>query len=53
MMDDFLIGEHWSTGKVKAKLVSVLKDLVEEHQVRRNAVTDEVVKQWMTERCIL
>lgn len=46
-------GEHWSTGKVKAKLVSVLKDLVEEHQVRRNAVTDEVVKQWMTERCIL
>lgn len=46
-------GEHWSTGKVKAKLVAVLKDLVEEHQVRRNAVTDEVVKQWMTERCIL
>jgi len=46
-------GEHWSTGKVKAKLVAVLKDLVEEHQERRNAVTDEVVKQWMTERCIL
>ena len=46
-------GEHWSTGKVKAKLVAVLKDLVEEHQMRRNAVTDEVVKQWMTERCIL
>jgi len=46
-------GEYWSTGKVKAKLVSVLKDLVQEHQERRNLVTDEVVKQWMTERCIL
>jgi tryptophanyl-tRNA synthetase len=46
-------GEFWSTGKVKAKLVSVLKDLVQEHQERRNLVTDEVVKQWMTERCIL
>ena len=46
-------GEHWSTGKVKAKLVAVLKGLVEEHMERRNAVTDEVVKQWMTERCIL
>ena len=46
-------GEHWSTAKVKAKLVAVLKELVQEHQERRNAVTDEVVKQWMTERSIL
>ena len=45
-------GEFWSTGKVKAKLVAVLKELVEEHQERRSKVTEEVVLQWMTERCI-
>ena len=46
-------GEHWSTGKVKAKLVAVLKELVQEHQERRSAVTEEVVKKWMSERCIV
>ncbi|KAL7453382.1 hypothetical protein ACHAWC_005057 [Mediolabrus comicus] len=46
-------GEHWSTGKVKAKLVAVLKELVQEHQERRSAVTEEVVKKWMSERCIM
>lgn len=45
-------GEFWSTGKVKAKLVQVLKDLVSEHQARRDDVTEEVVKEWMRERCI-
>merc|ERR1712194_178341 len=45
-------GEFWSTGKVKAKLVEVLKELVKEHQERRNKVTKEVVEKWMTERCI-
>lgn len=45
-------GEFWSTGKVKAKLVEVLKELVKEHMERRNKVTKEVVKKWMTERCI-
>mmetsp|Transcript_10670 Transcript_10670/g.23597 ORF Transcript_10670/g.23597 Transcript_10670/m.23597 type:complete len:768 (+) Transcript_10670:82-2385(+) len=45
-------GEHWSTGMVKAKLVEVLTKLVEEHQERRMVVTEEVVKKWMSERCI-
>ena len=45
-------GEFWSTGAVKAKLVQVLKELVREHQERRTMVTDEVVREWMTERCI-
>ncbi|EED87369.1 probable tryptophanyl tRNA synthetase [Thalassiosira pseudonana CCMP1335] len=45
-------GEFWSTGKVKAKLVQVLKDLISEHQARRDNVTEEVVKEWMRERCI-
>jgi tryptophanyl-tRNA synthetase len=45
-------GEHWSTGAVKARLVRVLKDLVRDHQERRTGVTDEVVRKWMTERCI-
>ena len=45
-------GEFWSTGKVKAKLVDVLKVLLKEHQERRSKVTIEVVREWMTERCI-
>ena len=45
-------GEFWSTGSVKAKLVAVLKELVEEHQERRSKVTQDVVKKWMSERCI-
>lgn len=46
-------GEYWSTGKVKAKLVEVLKKIVEEHQKRRKDITDEVVQAWMKERCLL
>jgi len=45
-------GKFWSTGKVKAKLVSVLKELVTDHQERRSLVTEDVVKEWMEERCI-
>ncbi|CAJ1934823.1 unnamed protein product [Cylindrotheca closterium] len=45
-------GEYWSTGKVKAKLIEVLKELVAAHQERRSKITDEEVKKWMTERCI-
>ena len=45
-------GEFWSTGSVKAKLVQVLKELVSDHQERREKVTDEVVRKWMSERCI-
>lgn len=43
-------GEYWSTGSVKAKLVSVLKELVAEHQERRSKVTEEVIKKFMTNR---
>ena len=46
-------GEYWSTGKVKQKLIEVLKDLVAAHQERRAKVTDEEVRKWMTERSIL
>jgi len=45
-------GEHWSTGTVKAKLVSVLKEIVGEHQKRRVNVTEEVVLEWMKERSL-
>ena len=46
-------GEYWSTGKVKARLVEVLQELVAAHQERRAKVTDEEVRKWMTERSII
>jgi tryptophanyl-tRNA synthetase len=46
-------GEYWSTGAVKRKLVEVLQELVREHQERRAKITDEEVRKWMTERCIV
>ena len=46
-------GEFWSTRVVKDKLVEVLKDLVAAHQERRGKVTEEVVREWMEERCIV
>jgi tryptophanyl-tRNA synthetase len=46
-------GEYWSTGKVKARLIEVLQELVAAHQERRAKVTDEEVRKWMTERSIL
>mmetsp|Transcript_2078 Transcript_2078/g.4496 ORF Transcript_2078/g.4496 Transcript_2078/m.4496 type:complete len:763 (+) Transcript_2078:136-2424(+) len=46
-------GEFWSTSVVKAKLISILQEMVAEHQGRRKDVTDEVIKEWMAERCIL
>lgn len=45
-------GEFWSTGKVKARLVEVLKDIVGEHQRRRELVTEAVVREWMKERAL-
>jgi len=45
-------GEHWSTGIVKARLVGILKEIVGEHQKRRNEVTDDVVSEWMRERSL-
>ena len=38
------------TGELKKELVQVLQKLVSEHQKRRAAVTDDVVKQYMTPR---
>jgi len=46
-------GEYWSTGKVKGRLVEVLREIVEEHQGRRSQVTDDHVYEWMQERSIL
>lgn len=46
-------GEFWSTALVKQKLISVLQHLVAQHQERRAKVTDEEIRKWMTERCIV
>ena len=46
-------GDYWSTGKVKARLIEILKELVAEHQERRAKVTEEEVREWMAERSIL
>jgi tryptophanyl-tRNA synthetase len=46
-------GEFWSTGKVKQRLIEVLKELVAAHQERRAKITDEEVRKWMTERNIV
>ena len=40
------------TGDLKQELISVLTPLVEEHQQRRKAVTDEIVKEFMTPRAL-
>lgn len=46
-------GEFWSTGSVKTRLIEVLQVLVAEHQARRASITDEEVRNWMSERTIL
>ncbi len=46
-------GEFWSTNKVKARLVEVLKEIVGEHQRRRKLVTDDTVREWMKQRSLL
>mmetsp|Transcript_60639 Transcript_60639/g.131616 ORF Transcript_60639/g.131616 Transcript_60639/m.131616 type:complete len:184 (-) Transcript_60639:54-605(-) len=43
-------GEYWSTGLVKKKLISVLHELVSEHQRLRGLVSDTVVAEWMQPR---
>jgi len=45
-------GEYWSTSIVKARLVQLLQELVADHQQKRAEVTDEVVSDWMKERCL-
>jgi len=46
-------GEYWSTGKVKARLIEVLQDMVAKHQEARAKITDDEVRKWMTQRSIL
>jgi tryptophanyl-tRNA synthetase len=46
-------GEFWSTAKVKGRLIEVLKEIVGDHQAKRQTVTDEVVLDWMKERLIV
>ena len=38
------------TGDLKKELTAVLQKLVSDHQQRRAAITDEIVKQYMTPR---
>ena len=46
-------GEYWSTGKVKTRLIEVLKEIVAGHQERRAKITDDEVRKWMAQRSIL
>ena len=46
-------GEYWSTGKVKARLITLLQNLVANHQERRAKITDDEVRKWMAQRSIL
>ena len=43
-------GHYWNTAAVKAKLVSVLQDLIAQHQAKRNAVTDAQLDEWFALR---
>jgi len=38
------------TGELKKELITVLQKLVLDHRKRREAVTDEIVKQFMSPR---
>lgn len=46
-------GEYWSTGKVKARLIALLQELVAAHQERRAKITDDDVRKWMEQRSIV
>ena len=43
-------GTYWSTAIVKARLIEVLKEIVDQHQRKREKVTDAIVREWMEER---
>ena len=38
------------TGELKKELIGIIQKLVAEHQERRKAVTDEILKEFMTPR---
>ena len=40
------------TGELKHELITVLQKLVGKHQERRQAVTDELVQEFMTPRSL-
>jgi len=40
-------GHYWNTAAVKAKLVAVLQDIVHQHQLRRNAIDDAQLDEWL------
>ena len=40
------------TSQLKKKLITVLQQLVSEHQTRRRAVTDKIVKEYMSPRSL-
>ena len=46
-------GEYWSTGRVKARLIDLLQDLVAKHQEIRSKISDDEVREWMKQRSIL
>lgn len=46
-------GEYWSTGKVKARLIELLQNIVAKHQEHRLKITDDEVRKWMAQRSIL
>merc|ERR1712232_1447893 len=43
-------GKYWSTGEVKARLVTELVEIVTEHQKIRAKVDDREVAEWMAVR---
>lgn len=47
LMQEYRSGQML-TGELKNELISVLQTLVSQHQERRQAVTDQVVREFMT-----
>lgn len=43
-------GEYWSTSTVKARLITLLQEIISEHQKRREAISDDEVLAWMAVR---
>ncbi len=41
------------TGEVKKELIQVLTDIAQEHQVKRAAVTPDVIQQFMAVRPLI
>lgn len=48
-MQNYTSGELL-TGELKKELIEVLQEIIGSHQQRREIITDEIVKQYMTPR---